>query len=177
MCDAIRGILVHESQYQAIRELLQERIAELVVADPASSKSDLGALLKGTEGQQLSGVIATAQPQLVELTSDSAEFVSEPLFAPIAWIKPVTGAEAALNFYKQHNQHGLAFSIFSSVDSTSKLLTEEIQAARININVNPVNVDIFSPWGGIRQSGLNGAATWIEYFSNRKLINNGEFGR
>jgi len=172
MCDAVRWILVHKSIYKELVDGMKDGLQKLNIGNPMEKTSDIGSLLWSSS----KGDVNQSKPILIELKDLKSEMVSEPAFAPVCWLKSVANADEALSLYNTYNRHGLGFSIFSHSKEAIDLLSHKINAGRININVNPVDINIFSPWGGIRKSGQNGPSSWIERFTNKKLINTGKYG-
>lgn len=192
MCDAIRGVLVHQSIYQEFKTHLQDKINQLVNGSPLDASSDIGAMIQDT----LNGIDKLCQsknqkshiwngrlgqnilrPTLICNPKMNEAFISTPFFGPLIWIKSVNKIEYVINYYNKYNKHGLCFSIYSKNKEAINLLLSKINVGRININVSHVDVALTSPWGGIKLSGSEGPRTWYEKFSNAQVINTGQYSK
>jgi acyl-CoA reductase-like NAD-dependent aldehyde dehydrogenase len=189
MCDAIRGLLIHQDQFENVKDSLIRKLDTIKVGDPQNPKTDYGYLLPKTD-QHLNSVVEAIEdeviyqksdgetnfhPTLLINPSDDIMAYSQPPFGPIMWLKSVSSPKEVVEFYHQHNKHGLSFSVVSSEKHVIQFFLKSLPVARFNINTNPVDVDIFSPWGGYGLSGHTGATGWFDKFSNKRLLNYGQF--
>ncbi|MCI0532881.1 aldehyde dehydrogenase family protein [bacterium] len=187
MCNAVRGVLVHASIYDALERELKQGVAKIPCGNPAYGNAKIGALLPGTAPRaaqivkesephaesvwNFSADGNTISPTLILKPTEEAAIVRESIFAPVLWIKKVKNHAEAINFYAQHNKHGLGFSVFSKDKKVIDDCTRRIKAGRININRHPLHIGLFDPLGGVGLSGRGGPSRFVEKVSNRKYIN------
>jgi acyl-CoA reductase-like NAD-dependent aldehyde dehydrogenase len=191
LCDGVRGILVDQSIYPTIVSELKKIVSKTKPSDPQKIATQVGALLTGS-AETISSMIEKVRPDSKEIfnftrsdnrvsptivvePNETADIITTGLFGPVVWIRPVNSVGDAIKLHKKYNPYGLGFSIFSNNSATIDQLTSELTVSRININVDPVEISIFSPWGGVAKSGHGGPLSWLEKLSNRKLINNGQY--
>lgn len=190
MCDGVRGILVDKTHYLSLLSEMRLLVSSVIVGDPQNKKSEIGVLLTDSCGfitktieytQPISKEIINFKqqdnrvyPTIIVEPNHNAEIITSGLFGPIVWICPTSSLDEVISLYKTRNDFGLGFSIFSEDTAVINTLTTQISVSRININTNPVQISIFSPWGGVGKSGSDGPMSWIERLSNRKLLNYGQ---
>ncbi len=189
MCDSIRGLLIHEDIFEDTTKVLMNLIRDAKCGNPLDMDTDVGSLLEGTD-QSVRTFIEQNAKKFEHIFNYSAEdvfikptllFISnnevlslfkEPLYAPVTWVKKVTGLSEVVDLYKKYNKHGLSFSIFTSDESLINQATRDIKTGTVNINYDPVNPQIESPWGGVGLSGRGGPLYWADRFVNRKVVKN-----
>ena len=187
MCNAVRGIMVHEEVYDVFLELLKKRVRSFSVGSPRLSTTHIGALLQGTQIQADNLVREAGEraeevwnysvknnvinPTLILNPDEQTPILSETVFAPVLWIKKVRDHDQAISFYQEKNMHGLGFSLFSYNKKVVDDFVHCIRVGRININKHPLKTGLFDPLGGILLSGHGGPRHWVERFSNREFIN------
>jgi len=191
MCDSLRGVFIHKDIFSKLSKDIITNIRKVRVGNPLYKDNDVGALISGTSFK-VQSTVAEAKispdkvynyrvknniiyPTVIISPPMKSALVKEGVFAPVLWIKPVSNPGTVIKLHKSLNSHGLCFSIFSNNKKSIDLLTKNIHVGRINIESSPVEVDVTSPWGGISKSGFGGPANWIERFTNRKIINYGQF--
>ncbi len=188
MCDSLRGLLIHNEVFDDISKGIIENIKDVNMGNPLDVSSDVGALLVGTASkipdliEESSGKTYkyhvennVVSPTVVLGPRAESTLVEDSVFAPVLWIKSVSGPQEVIELYKRHNHHGLCFSIFSNDESSIEKLSRNISVGRINVNCSPVEIDVMSPWGGLKTSGYGGPTSWFDRFTNRKVINHGQF--
>lgn len=98
----------------------------------------------------------------------SDELINTEFFGPIMIIKSVKNFEEVIR-YQNASNFGLSFSVFSKCLNIEHMLNN-IRVGRFNINIDPLDVSFFEPWGGIKNSGSRGVENWIEKFSNKSFM-------
>ena len=187
MCNAVRGVMVHEDTYEAFVKLLKKKVPVFSVGSSDVYTSHISALIEGTQMNAHTLVSGTAEkaeevwnysvkdnvisPTLILNPGDEAPILSETIFAPILWVKKVKDHAEAISFYQKRNKHGLGFSVFSYDRKVVDDFIRRIRTGRININKHPLKTRLFDPLGGILLSGRGGPSHWVERFSNRKFVN------
>lgn len=186
MCNAVRGVLVHKDVYVDFIRHLQKEVSLVHMGNPLLIDSRAGALLAGTvmhvanmvqDARNNGGKIVnysftenSISPTLIFEPNDDCAVISEGIFGPVLWVKPVGSAEEAIDFYNKKNMHGLGFTIFSRNKKVADILSSAIRAGRININNHPLHIGLFDPLGGVKLSGKGGPHYWVEKLTNRKFI-------
>ncbi len=187
MCNAVRGVMVHEDNYEAFVGLLRKKVLSFSITSPDLYTSHISALIEGTQmnaSALVNGAIEKAEevwnysvknnvisPTLILNPEEKASIVSETVFAPILWVKKVKDHSEAISLYQRRNKHGLGFSVFSYDKKVADDFIRRIRAGRINVNKHPLKTGLFDPLGGILLSGRGGPSHWVERFSNRKFDN------
>ena len=182
MCDSIRTILVHESQCDKFTSELCKEFSAVKIGNPLSKDTRVSSLMSGTQRyvfeQYGKKVFEDSERGIVRptiLQPKDIEDVAKPAFAPIVYVLSVQSVKQVITLYKKFNKHGLGFCLYSFNESTVSKLTKSIDVARMNINTLHVDVQLHSPWGGIKKSGEGGPLYWFERMSNKKIINYGQF--
>jgi len=187
MCNSLRGIMVHSSVYKKLIGDLQEKISSVLVGSPNSPATRVSALISGTVQravQLVREVQSTVDgiwnftnhdniitPSIVLNPGNSSPILTESIFAPILWLKSVDNHSEALSLYHSKNMHGLGFSVFSYDNEVLDKFVSQIKVGRLNINVDPLQAELFDPIGGVKLSGHGGPNHWVQKFSDRKFIN------
>ncbi len=186
MCNAVRGVLVHKDVYDEFIRHLQKEVSSVHMGDPLLINSRAGALLAGT-AMHVANIVQDAQnkggrienysftenvisPTLIFDPNDDCAIISEGIFGPVLWVKPVGSVYEAIDFYNRKNLHGLGFTVFSQNKKVVDILSSAIRAGRININNHPLHIGLFDPLGGVKLSGKGGPHYWVEKLTNRKFV-------
>ena len=170
-CIAAKRILVETAVHDRFVDMLEERLAALVVGDPREEATQIGPLaradLRDNVHRQVQATIdagATCRlggeiPEgpgffypvtlLTEVTPDMVASCEET-FGPIAVVTRVGDAEEALSVAND-TPYGLAASVWTSTER-GEAMARDIEAGQVAVN-GVVKTDPRLPSGGIKRSG------------------------
>lgn len=177
-CTSVNGVLVEQSRYHALRDLLVESFAALRVGDPTLEGTEIGPLFSRPQAEELTAALraggthrvlcggtafgAYAAPSIVEGMTPDDPLVREGVFGPALWIQPVGAGERAA--WLRANTFPLSDAILTRRPSGARAFAMESRAARICVNADPSIESMFEPWGGYPPSGLDPVSIWIDKY-------------
>jgi 1-pyrroline-5-carboxylate dehydrogenase len=182
-CAAASRIYVPSSLWSALRPLLVERTAQLVVGDPTRPGTQLGAVINARQHAKHTAALSRAGEQGVVIaggTTDDAngwfvnptilgvddphsEFMIEELFAPImaVHVYPDGEWEKMLDLVDGSTEYALTGAVFAT-DEFALLQADRVlryAAGNYYINDKPTGAAVgHQPFGGARGSGTNDKA-------------------
>lgn len=154
-CQAIRGILIHEQQADAVVKALNAVSRTLQVGLFDDPNTD-----------------CTSLPNLVH--NSRIEFPQQAPFKSMASISQYS-TEDELSRIISENPYGLSIVVFTG-DQQQAVLEGPVRFSRVGrlvINADPSQVDPAQPWGGYRKSGSSGPEYWLSKFADRVVIQSG----
>lgn len=170
-CIAAKRVLVEDSVHDRFVDMLEERLARLVVGDPRDEGTDIGPIARqdlrtNLHRQVAESVAAGATCRLggelpegdgffypVTLLTDVAPTMTactEETFGPVAAVLRVADADEALRLAND-TPYGLAASVWTTTER-GEALAVEIEAGQVAVN-GVVKTDPRLPSGGIKRSG------------------------
>jgi aldehyde dehydrogenase (NAD+) len=170
-CTAIRRLLVHESLADEFGRLLSERAAKLVCGDPYDPKTDMGTVISETAAieidrrvqlslQQgahlLTGGIregAIYSPTVLDYVRNDHPLVSCETFGPVAPIMRFQSLDEAIATAND-TEFGLSGAVVSNHWHSIQRVISELETGTVNVNEAPSYRLEWSPFGGIKSSGL-----------------------
>ena len=188
-------ILVHKDMYIAFIALLEKRTKALMIGDPTSMQTQIGAVVSKSAVERCTGFVSRAiaeggrlicggqaikvngkgfffEPTLIETQSDS-DLACHEVFGPvIAIIK--CGSEDDIIRVANSTAYALGASVWSNDFTQAHRVAEKIEAGIVWINAHHLN-DPSSPWGGFKESGMgkeNGREAYESYTKIKSTIIN-----
>ncbi len=189
-------LFVQEEIYDNFRDTLVMKASKLIVGDPKSSKTNLGAvvskehmekilskieeakklggkILIGGERQILEGDLEDGyyiQPTIIEGLSYDCSINQEEIFGPVVSIIPFKTEEEVI-FMANSTKYGLSASIFTENISKAHRVAASIDSGVIWINTWLLR-DLRIPFGGMKSSGVGreGGFKSLEFFTEPKNI-------
>ncbi len=189
-------IFVQEDIYEKFRDALVVKASKLIVGDPKSSKTNLGAvvskehmqkiLLKIEEAKKLGGKVLIGgerqilegdledgyyiQPTIIEGLSYDCSINQEEIFGPVVSIIPFKTEEEVI-LMANSTKYGLSASIFTENISKAHRVAASIDSGVIWINTWLLR-DLRIPFGGMKSSGVGreGGFKSLEFFTEPKNI-------
>lgn len=172
-CDAVKRLIVHESNLGALLPLLQQAVEKLKVGDPLDEKTDIGPLVAERQVKTIESQVANAvkygatvlcggtrvenmpgsyyAPTLLTNVTRNMRVWREETFGPVLPIVTFKTLEQAAELAND-TPYGLGAHIFTNDAHTFEYFVETIEAASIAQNYvgywDPRN-----PFGGYKQSG------------------------
>ena len=189
-------LFVQEEIYDNFRDTLVMKASKLIVGDPKSSKSNLGAIVskehmekilsKIEEAKKLGGKILIGgerqilegdledgyyiQPTIIEGLSYDCSINQEEIFGPVVSIIPFKTEEEVI-LMANSTKYGLSASIFTENISKAHRVAASIDSGVIWINTWLLR-DLRIPFGGMKSSGVGreGGFKSLEFFTEPKNI-------
>jgi aldehyde dehydrogenase (NAD+) len=170
-CTAIRRLLVHDSLAGEFARLLSERASKLVCGDPYDVKTDMGTViseaaaieierrvqLSVAQGARLltggvrNGAVFT--PAVLDHVRNHHPVVACETFGPVAPIIRVQSLDEAIAIAND-TEFGLSGAVVSNHWPSIQRVISELETGTVNVNEAPSYRLEWSPFGGIKSSGL-----------------------
>ncbi|MDX6432228.1 MAG: benzaldehyde dehydrogenase, partial [Streptosporangiaceae bacterium] len=169
---------------------LTERAAAITVGDPLRQEAGLGPLINDTQLSRARRILDAAVAKgarvltggtnegkffrptvVVDVDQDSALWTEE-IFAPIAPIAIVDGAEEAIALANDTG-YGLVGAVVGSDVHRATEVARRLNSAMVHVNDATPQDEALAPFGGIGHSGLGGRAggeSNIEEFTERRWL-------
>ncbi|MFK4102267.1 aldehyde dehydrogenase family protein [Streptomyces sp. NPDC019531] len=167
-CCARTRILVQESVYDEVRELLAEALKAVVVGDPADEKTQMGPLISRQQLDRVRALVPAEAPGLrgsapdgpgfwfapTVLTGESpdSEAAREEIFGPVAVLLPFTDEADAVRLAND-TPYGLSGSLWTRDLGRALRVSRAVKAGNLSVNSHS-SVRYWTPFGGYKQSGL-----------------------
>jgi len=190
-CTSTRRLIVHESQYDEIRDALVNAYKQLRIGNPLDQHNHVGPLIDTdavdtylqaidkikaaggqliVEGGRLEGDEYTSgcyvKPCIAEVTSDN-EMVREETFAPILYLMKYSDFEEAVSMHNDVPQ-GLSSAIMTNDmrEMENFLSPAGSDCGIANVNIGTSGAEIGGAFGGEKETGggrESGSDAWKAY--------------
>ncbi len=170
-CTAAKRLFVHEKVYDAFRDLLVEKSAELVVGDPAKNETFIGPLIHQGAADQVRGFIEDAiergatvamgnkyegafvYPTILENVDPECELMVEEAFGPVMPLFKFADVDSIIPIIN-NTAYGLQGGIFTNNLALIRRLFEELDVGTLAANDGPGFRTEHFPFGGVKESGV-----------------------
>lgn len=189
-------IFVQRSIYEKFKEALKEKTSKMIIGDPLSEKTDLGALVSKGHFDKVSSYIDLAKeekgtilfggekpqldnslkdgyylrPTLIEGLDPFSRTNQEEIFGPVASITPFDSEEEVLE-WANSTTYGLAGTIWTQDLKRAHRLANKVNSGILWVNCW-MKRDLRTPFGGLKQSGVGkeGGLYALNFFTEEKNI-------
>ena len=189
-------IFVQKSIYEKFKEALKEKTSKMIIGDPLSEKTDLGALVSKGHFDKVSSYIDLAKeekgtilfggekpqldsslkdgyylrPTLIEGLDPFSRTNQEEIFGPVASITPFDSEEEVLE-WANSTTYGLAGTIWTQDLKRAHRLANKVNSGILWVNCW-MKRDLRTPFGGLKQSGVGkeGGLYALNFFTEEKNI-------
>ncbi|MER7567334.1 aldehyde dehydrogenase family protein [Streptomyces sp. NPDC097941] len=167
-CCARTRILVQDSVYDEVRELLADALNAVVVGDPADEKTQMGPLISRRQLDRVRALVPSDAPGLrgsapdgpgfwfapTVLTGEApdSEAAREEIFGPVAVLLPFTDEDDAIRLAND-TPYGLSGSLWTRDIGRALRVSRAVKAGNLSVNSHS-SVRYWTPFGGYKQSGL-----------------------
>jgi len=188
-CISVQRILLHADIFDQFTALMVDGAGRLKVGDPSDEKTDVGPMIRASDGKRVQQWIKEAvsagakllcggtvkgslmAPTLLSATCPQMKVNCEEIFAPVATIEPYQDFEDALDRANQ-SRYGLQAGLFTRDAGLIFRAFERLEVGGVIVGDVPTfRVDPM-PYGGVKDSGLGreGIRYAIEEMTERKLL-------
>lgn len=189
-------ILVERSLYEKFRDEFVKRTRDMVVGDPASDRTRIGAVVSKQHMEKVLSYIKLAQdeggtvlcggsqvqldgeksggyyiqPTIIEGLPHTCRTNQEEIFGPVVTIAPFDTEEEALEMANS-TMYGLASVVWTENLTRAHRVAEKIHAGIVWINCWLLR-DLRTPFGGVKASGVGreGGFEALDFFTEPKNV-------
>jgi aldehyde dehydrogenase (NAD+) len=191
-CVAQTRILVSERRHDEVVDALAEMMSRLQVGDPADEATDVGPLVAQRQQHRVQGYIRSGvdegahivlggedrpfdrgwyvRPTLFDNATNDMRIAREEIFGPVLTVLTYTDEADAIRIAND-SDYGLAGSVWTSDLDHGLEVAASVRAGTYGINM--YTLDIASPFGGFKQSGIGrefGAEGLSEYVELQSTV-------
>jgi aldehyde dehydrogenase (NAD+) len=194
-CVAQTRILVSERRHDELVDALAAMMSELVVGDPTDPNTDVGPLVSQRQQHRVQDYIRTGvgegakmilggddspadrgwyvRPTLFAEASNDMAIAREEIFGPVLTVIKYTDERDAIRIAND-SDYGLAGSVWTKDVAHGLEISGQVRTGTYGINM--YMLDISSPFGGFKQSGIGrefGAEGLAEYTELQSVVSAG----
>jgi len=170
-CISVQRIMIHEDEYDALRDRLVDAVKALRCGDPKDEQTFIGPMISEKEATRLHGWInealdgggrmltgggrdgAMLEPTLVENVPDHLDVCTSEAFGPVAVLSSFRDIDVAMR-EANDSDFGLQAGVFTRDLPTALKAWDRLEVGGVIINDVPSwRVDNM-PYGGVKDSGL-----------------------
>ncbi|MCK0133910.1 aldehyde dehydrogenase family protein [Arenibacter sp. S6351L] len=170
-CTAIRRILVHESIADTYAAKLATRVKALKYGDPYNAENDMGTVITEESAMEMEARVQNAidngavllaghkrdgalyAPTVLDHVQNAHEVVAKETFGPVAPIIRFTTLDEAIDIAND-TPYGLSGGVVSNHWPSIQRVITELDTGTVNVNEAPSYRLEWTPFGGVKDSGL-----------------------
>ena len=170
-CTAVRRILVHESIADTYAERLANRVKELKYGDPYDENNDMGTVITEASAKEMEARVQDAidngavclvghkrdgalyAPTVLDYVQNAHEVVAKETFGPVAPIIRFKTLDEAIEIAND-TPYGLSGGVVSNHWPSIQRVITELDTGTVNVNEAPSYRLEWTPFGGVKDSGL-----------------------
>ena len=170
-CSAIRRILVHESLADTFADKLAEKVKALKYGDPYNPENDMGTVITEEAAKEMEARVQEAigrgavclagnkregaifAPTVLDHVQNDFEVVAKETFGPVAPIIRFKTLDEAIEIAND-TAYGLTGGVVSNHWPSIQRVITELDTGTINVNEAPSYRLEWTPFGGVKDSGL-----------------------
>ena len=170
-CTAIRRILVHKSIADTYATQLAERVKALKYGDPYNEEVDMGTVITEESAIEMEGRVNKAiqqgavclaghkregalyAPTVIDHVKNDMEVVAKETFGPVAPIIRFSTLDEAIEIAND-SPYGLSGGVVSNHWPSIQRVITELDTGTVNVNEAPSYRLEWTPFGGVKDSGL-----------------------
>jgi len=188
-CIGVQRILVHESQYAALREKLITRIEALKMGDPKHKDTFIGPMIDSAAAERIEAWINEAKAggarvlaggerrgamhtaTLLQNVPADCKLATDEAFGPVAYLEPFSDFDDALARVNT-SQFGLQAGVFTRDIGRAMRAWDQLDVGGVIVGDVPSFRMDNMPYGGVKASGLGreGIRWAIEDMSETRLL-------
>ena len=170
-CTAVRRILVHESIADTYAERLANRVKKLKYGDPYDENNDMGTVITEASAKEMEARVQDAidngavclvghkrdgalyAPTVLDHVQNAHEVVAKETFGPVAPIIRFKTLDEAIEIAND-TPYGLSGGVVSNHWPSIQRVITELDTGTVNVNEAPSYRLEWTPFGGVKDSGL-----------------------
>ncbi len=188
-CISVQRILLHESIYESVRDMLVEGARKLRCGNPLFEDTEIGPLITESDAKRLESWIheaiaaggrvlcggkregAMLSPTLLENVPPQLPVCADEAFGPVAVLSRFTNFEQALREVNA-SRYGLQAGLFTRDLPRAMRAWDELEVGAVVINDIPSWRVDHMPYGGVKDSGFGreGIRCAIEDMTEPRLL-------
>lgn len=189
-CCARSRMLVQESVYDRVKDILIHEISKLKIGDPMNSDTQVGPLISEIHKRRVSEFILNSESDftkvyesklysesgawfpvtVLETDNEHAKVVQEEIFGPVLTLMKFKDEDDAIRLANS-TVYGLSGSVWTKDISKALRASQAIKSGTLSVNSNS-SVRTSTPFGGFKESGLGKELGMeaMESYSQKKNI-------
>jgi acyl-CoA reductase-like NAD-dependent aldehyde dehydrogenase len=170
-CISVQRVIVMSAVARRFRELLLDRVADLIVGDPRDPLVRVAPLIDSRATERVLGVIIAAvraggvllaggravgrciSPAVVADVPDGTELWDEEVFGPVVALRSVDTFDEALEVANR-TRYGLQAAVFTNSLARAHRSIDELEVGAVIVNEVPGFRSDALAYGGVKDSGL-----------------------
>ncbi len=193
-CSCGSRLIVDRSVQEALVERLVAHLPEWVVGDPLQPETKIGPMIERSHLDKVMGYIERGRaegarvvvggertlegsgghfvaPTIFDDASNSMTIAREEIFGPVLTTIPFESEDEAIKLANE-TSYGLAASVYTKDLDTAFRVARALRVGVVGVN-NYSEGDVFTPFGGFKQSGFGGrdkGLEALEQYTEKKTI-------